>query len=228
MAMGHVVLREFFVDRQTPYFTDYVKRFTDLPFLVGLDDHGDGTYTAGKFLTAADLGERRGERRSSRRCCSTRATGEPVVPNGSLGFHYGDAGAGRWNLDLGRRRPAADACWAPRAPRTSRCSCRASTSPSGAGALDAPRRARAAGGRPAGHHRVRPAAGQLRRRPRRACPATGRPATTTRASRARPPGRRRSRRCPAVTAARIGREFAANAEASRGRSMIVMGAGTNH
>ena len=25
MAMGHVVLKEFFVDRQTPYFTDYVK-----------------------------------------------------------------------------------------------------------------------------------------------------------------------------------------------------------
>ena len=24
MAMGHVVLREFFVDRQVPYFTDYV------------------------------------------------------------------------------------------------------------------------------------------------------------------------------------------------------------
>ena len=33
---------------------------------------------------------------------------------------------------------------------------------------------------------------------------------------------------PASTAARIGREFAANAEESRGRSMIVMGAGTNH
>ena len=33
---------------------------------------------------------------------------------------------------------------------------------------------------------------------------------------------------PAATAARIGREFAPNAEESRGRSMIVMGAGTNH
>jgi nitrate reductase alpha subunit len=33
---------------------------------------------------------------------------------------------------------------------------------------------------------------------------------------------------PAATAARIGREFAQNAEESRGRSMIVMGAGTNH
>src|SRR4029079_18972396 len=33
---------------------------------------------------------------------------------------------------------------------------------------------------------------------------------------------------PAAKAERIGREFAANAEESRGRSMILMGAGTNH
>ena len=37
-----------------------------------------------------------------------------------------------------------------------------------------------------------------------------------------------SRERRASTAARIGREFAANAEESHGRSMIVMGAGTNH
>src|SRR4029450_3677527 len=29
------------------------------------------------------------------------ATGEPVVPNGSLGFRFGAEGVGRWNLDLG-------------------------------------------------------------------------------------------------------------------------------
>ena len=45
------------------------------------------------------------------------ATGEPVVPNGSLGFRYTDSGIGRWNLDLEgvvpalscRRRSAATA-----------------------------------------------------------------------------------------------------------------------
>jgi nitrate reductase alpha subunit len=41
MAMGHVILREFFVDRSTPRFLDYVKRYTDLPFLVTLEPHGD-------------------------------------------------------------------------------------------------------------------------------------------------------------------------------------------
>ena len=33
---------------------------------------------------------------------------------------------------------------------------------------------------------------------------------------------------PAAAAARVAREFARNAELSRGRSMIAMGAGTNH
>ena len=36
MAMGHVILKEFYVDRQVPYFTDYVKTCTDAPFLVTL------------------------------------------------------------------------------------------------------------------------------------------------------------------------------------------------
>jgi nitrate reductase alpha subunit len=40
MAMGHVVLKEFFVDRRTPYFTEYVKTYTDLPHLVRLGGGG--------------------------------------------------------------------------------------------------------------------------------------------------------------------------------------------
>lgn len=36
LAMGHVILKEFYVDKQTPYFIDYAKRYTDFPFLVTL------------------------------------------------------------------------------------------------------------------------------------------------------------------------------------------------
>src|SRR5699024_10757716 len=32
MAMGHVILRERFVEKSTPRFDDYVRRYTDLPF----------------------------------------------------------------------------------------------------------------------------------------------------------------------------------------------------
>src|SRR5512134_2414013 len=37
MAMGHVVLKEFFVDAKVDYFEDYTRRFTDLPFLLALE-----------------------------------------------------------------------------------------------------------------------------------------------------------------------------------------------
>ena len=41
MAMGHVILKEFYVDRETPYFRDYARRFTDLPLLVTLRERED-------------------------------------------------------------------------------------------------------------------------------------------------------------------------------------------
>ena len=68
MAMGHVILREFWVDRRVPRFEDYAKRFTDLPLLVTLEQRGDA-HVPGRFLTAADLGERGRERRSGRPSC---------------------------------------------------------------------------------------------------------------------------------------------------------------
>ena len=33
MAMGHVILKEFYVERQVPRFVEYVKQYSDLPFL---------------------------------------------------------------------------------------------------------------------------------------------------------------------------------------------------
>jgi len=48
--------QEFFVERTTPYFDDYVKRYTDLPFLVKVEDGRPG-----KFLTAEDLPEQAAE-----------------------------------------------------------------------------------------------------------------------------------------------------------------------
>ncbi|GAA2864659.1 nitrate reductase subunit alpha [Pseudonocardia halophobica] len=98
MAMGHVMLREFFVDRRVPFFVDYVRRYTDLPFLVTLEER-DGAHVPGKFLTAADLGDA-GEGAAWKTVLIDGRTGEPVVPNGSLGFRYTESGAGRWNLDL--------------------------------------------------------------------------------------------------------------------------------
>ena len=51
MAVNHVILKEFYVDRQVPYFLDYLKRYTDCPFLVELVRNEKG-YRAGRFLQA--------------------------------------------------------------------------------------------------------------------------------------------------------------------------------
>ena len=107
MAMGHVMLKEFFVDRQVPFFTDYVKRYTDLPFLVRLEKNDDGALTPSKFLTALDVpAESTAEDAAFRTVLFDKAAARPAVPNGSMGFRYSGSGEGKWNLDLEGIEPA--------------------------------------------------------------------------------------------------------------------------
>ena len=105
MAMGHVILKEFYVERETSYFRDYARRYTDMPMLVSLEQRPDGTWVAGRFLRASDLGED-GENAEWKTVVWDARRGEAVVPSGSIGFRWGEEGAGRWNLDLGQVDPA--------------------------------------------------------------------------------------------------------------------------
>ncbi|MDY0405760.1 nitrate reductase subunit alpha [Virgibacillus sp. 179-BFC.A HS] len=98
MAMTHVILKEFYVDKQEPYFVDYVKKFTDLPFLVLLDQKEDG-YRSGRFLRASDLGEKI-DLADWKTVVWDEVTDEMLVPNGSQGFRW-DKGS-KWNLNLKR------------------------------------------------------------------------------------------------------------------------------
>jgi nitrate reductase / nitrite oxidoreductase, alpha subunit len=222
MAMGHVVLREFFVDRQVDYFQDYVKRYTDLPFLVKLEE-SEGGYRPGKMLTAADLGG--AEPEAAFRTVLLDADGSPVVPHGSLGFRYGEANAGKWNLDLGDVRPLLSAIGGDgmgvevTLPRFDTSS----------GAAEPMLR-----GVPA-----RRVAGQLVTTvydlmlaqygvARDGLPGQW-PAGYDDPTQPYTPAWQESiTGIAGPTAARIAREFATNAEQTKGRSMIVMGAGTNH
>ncbi|MET3141383.1 UNVERIFIED_ORG: nitrate reductase alpha subunit [Arthrobacter sp. UYEF10] len=107
MAMGHVMLKEFFVDREVPFFTDYVRQYTDLPFLVRLERRDDGSLTPSKFLTALDVrGEAGAEDAAFRTVLFDKKTGRTAVPNGSMGFRYSGSGEGKWNLDLDGIEPA--------------------------------------------------------------------------------------------------------------------------
>jgi nitrate reductase / nitrite oxidoreductase, alpha subunit len=102
MTMDHVILKEFFVERQVPFFTDYVKTYTDLPFLITQTENADhGGLVPGKFLTEADLelGPEFVEGRSStsseresppeaawKTVLLDSASGKPVVPSGFNGL----------------------------------------------------------------------------------------------------------------------------------------------
>jgi nitrate reductase alpha subunit len=106
MAMGHVILREFYVERQVPYFADYAKRFTDLPFLVMLEEC-EGRLVPGRYLRASDLPDTAHAREGDEwRCCVLDAdTLEPVAPDGSLADRWEKGSVGRWSLELGDVEP---------------------------------------------------------------------------------------------------------------------------
>ncbi|SUA77730.1 Respiratory nitrate reductase 1 alpha chain [Nocardia otitidiscaviarum] len=219
LAMGHVILREFFVQRTTPYFTEYVKRYTDLPFLVRLTPDGDA-FRPGKALTAADLSEFADQENAAFKTVLLDSEGHAVVPNGSLGFRYGADGAGKWNLDLDGVDPLLTVAGGESVevllPR-----------------FDTPDAAlrRGVPVRRLGGHLVTTVFDLLLAQygvQRAGLPGrwpTGYDDTDDPCT---PAWQEPLTGVPAVAAARIAREFATNAEESRGRSMIIMGAGTNH
>lgn len=57
MAMGQVILKEFYVDRQVPYFLDYVRRYSDMAILVRLVEQ-QGRYVPERLLRASDFDAR--------------------------------------------------------------------------------------------------------------------------------------------------------------------------
>ncbi|CCG05658.1 Nitrate reductase alpha chain (fragment) [Blastococcus saxobsidens DD2] len=220
MAMGHVVLKEFFVDRQVPRFQEYVKRYSDLPFLLTLTPHGD-SYVPGKFLTAADLGDLE-EGAEFKTVLVDSATGEPHVPNGSLGFRFGEAGKGRWNLDLGDVDPLLSLY--DGAAETVTVDLARFDTARGEGAT----LRRGVPVRRVGKHLVTTVYDLLLAQfgvDRRGLPGEW-PAGLDDASQPYTPAwQEQFTGVTAAAATRIGREFAQNAEDSGGRSMIIMGAG---
>jgi nitrate reductase alpha subunit len=98
MAMGHVILREFHLDRQVPYFEDYCRRYSDMPMLVRLIEQ-DGKLVPERLLRASDFKGDLGEKNHPdwKTVGIDEASDEVVAPSGSAGFRWGDKG--KWNLE---------------------------------------------------------------------------------------------------------------------------------
>ncbi|MBM3329627.1 MAG: nitrate reductase subunit alpha [Calditrichaeota bacterium] len=111
MAVNHVLLTEFHHRKPTPYFIDYVKRYTDCPYLVELlpvtpprsaggTEGGEALYRPGQLLRANRLAPYAHiENGDWKFLMWDSATGAPKMPMGSGGFRWGSEG-GKWNLLL--------------------------------------------------------------------------------------------------------------------------------
>ena len=98
LALGHVVLREFHLEKPSAYFQEYCRRYSDMPMLVRIERHADGRLVAGRFLRASDLGGL-GEANHPewKTLAYDEGSGRLVVPGGSIGFRWGEQG--KWNID---------------------------------------------------------------------------------------------------------------------------------
>jgi len=98
MAMGHVILREFHLDRQCEYFEDYTRKYSDFPMLVRLEEK-DGKLIPGRFLRADDVAGKLGQKNNPewKTLAWDGKSDALVVPNGTMGFRWGEDG--EWNLE---------------------------------------------------------------------------------------------------------------------------------
>ncbi len=80
MAFGHVILREFHLDRQTDYFEEYCRKYSDFPMLVRLEEK-DGRFVPGRFLRAGDLPGKLGEKNNPQwKTVALERSGQPCRP----------------------------------------------------------------------------------------------------------------------------------------------------
>ena len=128
MAMGHVILKEFYVDRAGAVLPATTRGASPTCRCSSRCASATTARTSpSRFLRASDLGERRASTPSGSRSCSTQRTASRWSRTARSASARASEGKGRWNLELGRGRAGADAARrARRAGRGRRC--RASTS----------------------------------------------------------------------------------------------------
>ena len=232
-AMGHVILSEFHVARREPMFLDYLRRYSDAPFLVELD-RGDGVRVPGKFLTADRMPAGTTERTDNPafRPLVLGTDGTVRDPGGTLADRFGDQGAGYWNLNLDGVDPVLSLLdtddWEPVEVALPRFDLPPSDDQLsiGAGIVHRGVPARRIAG-----HLVTTVYDLLLAQyavTRPGLPGEWPAGYDDSSTPGTPAWQEELTGVPAGAAEKIGREFALNALESGGRSMIVMGAGVNH
>lgn len=96
MAMGHVILNEYYHQSKTKYFEEYAKKYTDFPFSVLIKEE-NGTLTADRFLNAQDLGIE-SEHAEWKPAMFNKHINGFSIPQGTMGSRWDNNG--KWNLHL--------------------------------------------------------------------------------------------------------------------------------
>ncbi len=95
MAVDHVILKEYYADKSTPEFTEYLKTYTDAPFLVEIKDGRPYRYLrAGELAAYRDV-----EHKEWKLLIWDREKG-PKMPQGTIGFRWAEKETGKWNLEM--------------------------------------------------------------------------------------------------------------------------------
>jgi nitrate reductase alpha subunit len=101
MAMGHVILKEFYLNENTKslYFESYVKRYSDMPLLVLLKKN-DNHFFPDRFIRASDFNNNLGIENNPdwKTVVIDKNTNDIAVLNGSVGTRWGEQNL--WNLFL--------------------------------------------------------------------------------------------------------------------------------
>ncbi|MGK3149015.1 nitrate reductase subunit alpha [Staphylococcus shinii] len=95
-AMTHVILQEHYVNEPNNYFINYAKQYTDMPFILMLDEDNNGL-KAGRFLRAHDLGQST-ENSEWKPVIFDKLQKQLTVPNGTMGQRWEEDK--QWNLKL--------------------------------------------------------------------------------------------------------------------------------
>ncbi len=101
MAMGHVILNEFYFKDggkgRSAYFDDYARRYTDLPLLVVLKEKtlpdGRTVMVPDRYVRASDFpGQLDQSNNPDWKTVGYDELGQVTLPNGSIGFRWGADG----------------------------------------------------------------------------------------------------------------------------------------
>ncbi len=99
MAVNHVILKEFYYEREVPYFINYLKQYTDSAFLVRLKEE-DGKYYPNRLLAAFSVKRYKEQENSDwKYLVIDKNTKELKMPQGTIGFRW-QKKKGQWNLEL--------------------------------------------------------------------------------------------------------------------------------